>query len=375
MENTSLIEQGPIRPPNEAESLLIRVTRNCPWNRCLFCPVYKGEKFSKRSVEEVKRDIDEIAASLEQVRNIVEYSGVDEGTFNHIMRNHPELLSAVSWWYSKDRSVFLQDADSVILKTGEMLEILQHLLEKIPEVGRITTYARSRTLSHKSTEELKELKEAGLSRVHVGLESGCDEVLEYVKKGATSTQQVEAGKKVKEAGLILSHYIILGLGGRNKWREHAIKTAEVINQVDPDFIRVRSLALHSLAPLSEEYQAGRFNPMNDEEVVREERLLLENLEGITGTIYSDHILNLLEEVQGTFPEDRERMLEVIDNFLALSQEEKEIFILGRRTGIFRYLNDRFNSSGRERAKKILEQLRKQGTDTEEFVRELTLRYL
>ena len=341
MFRNTAIEQGPIRPPNEAESLLLRVTRNCPWNRCLFCPVYKGKKFSRRSLEEIKGDIDQLSGTLPR------------GNYN----------------------VFLQDADSLILKTEDLVEIINYLYQKLPGVSRVTSYARSRTLARKSVEELTRLKNAGLTRVHVGLESGCDEVLDFVKKGVTSAEQIEAGKRVKEAGLLLSHYIILGLGGKERWKEHAQDTAAVINAVNPDFIRVRTLTLRPNAPMAEEYHNGNFTHMEEEEMVEEEKLLVENLSNITSTLYSDHILNLLEGVQGTFPHDKEAMLKEIEEFRSLSSEEKTLFIVGRRAGILRYPADRHEPHLKKRVELILSDLEKQGVSPKDFLREMMLRYI
>lgn len=341
MQGIPAIEQGPIRPPNEAGSLLLRVARNCPWNRCLFCPVYKGEKFSRRSLEEIKEDIDKLSHSLP----------------------------------SGGYPVFLQDADSMILKTDDLAEIISYLFQKIPGIKRVTSYARSRTLSRKSVDDLSRLKEAGLSRVHVGLESGCDEVLDLVQKGVNSEEQVEAGKKVKEAGLLLSHYVLLGLGGKERWRQHAKKTAEVINAVNPHYIRIRTLALHPAAPLIEEYRKGNFTLMADEEIIEEEKHLIETLDGITGDLYSDHILNLLEEVQGTFPRDQGAMLRVLESFIFFSQQEKELFCVGRRAGIFKYLEDRKKPHLRAKAEGIVNELKKKGVSPKDFLRDLMLRYL
>lgn len=375
MKDYSVIEQGPIRPPSEAGSLLLRVSRNCPWNRCLFCPVYKEKKFSRRTVEEVKNDIDELAASIARLRNIVKDKGEDRSTLRDIVQRNPSLMTAASWIYGGEHSVFLQDADSLVLKTGDLVEIIDYLHQKIPGIGRVTTYTRSRTLSRKEIGELKQLRQAGLTRLHVGLESGSDEVLEFVKKGVSSDQQIEGGQKAKEAGFILSHYVMPGLGGKDLWKEHALETAKVINAVNPDYIRLRTLGIHPAAPLAGEYHQGNFVPLNDEEVVVEEKLLIENIEGVTSTLYSDHVLNLLEELQGVFPRDKEYMLGVAGEFLALPPEEQEMFCLGRRTGIYRFLEDRFEPSGRERVKKLLQELKQEGKDVNEFIRELMLRFL
>ena len=169
-----MYEQGVIRPPSEASSLLIRVTRNCPWNQCLFCPAYKGVKFSKRTVEEVKKDIDSMANEL---------------------RDYPGVKTA-----------FLQDADSLILPTDDLIAILDHLKERFPKIDRITTYARARTLSHKSVDDLRRLKQAGLTRIHTGMESGSTRVLKMIKKGITPEEAVTGGRHVMEAVIELSEY-------------------------------------------------------------------------------------------------------------------------------------------------------------------------
>ncbi len=374
------LEQGPIRPPNEAGSLLIRVTRNCPWNRCLFCPVYKKEKFSRRPLEEVKQEIDALAQTLEKIRAHWGEDGEDAGasngdTIRRMASQNPELITAASWLLRGERSVFLQDADSVIIKTEELTELIRYLYQKIPYIKRVTSYARSKTLFRKSVEELKALKSAGLTRLHVGLESGNDEVLDYVKKGVTSLEQLEAGIKVKKAGLTLSHYVILGLGGRKRWRVHAEDTARVINAVNPDFIRVRTLALPPYAPLTEEYRKGDFEAMQEEEIIQEEKMFIQSLKGITGTFFSDHFLNLLEEVQGAFPGDKDSMLKTIDSFLSLPPREKKLFCLGRRTGAFRYLEDRFDKASRQKVDRILRELEEKGMDPYDFIRDLSLRYL
>jgi len=176
-----MYEQGVIRPPSEANSLLLRVTRNCPWNQCLFCPAYKGTKFSRRTVDEVKKDIDAMAA---------EYRGY-----------------AV-------RTAFFQDGDSLLLPTADVLEILRYLKEKFPGIERVTTYARAPTLRKKSVEDLILLREAGLTRVHAGMESGSEKVLKMIKKGITPEDIVEGGRHVVEAGISLSEYIMPGVGGR-----------------------------------------------------------------------------------------------------------------------------------------------------------------
>jgi radical SAM superfamily enzyme YgiQ (UPF0313 family) len=343
-------EQGPIRPPSEAYSLLLRVTRNCPWNRCEFCHTYKGEKFSLRTVEEVKRDIDavrEIVSELKALSWQYGFGGEITASLVNLILQHPQhypdgFRSVVLWLYTGEKNIFLQDGNNLVLKTDDLMEILRYLKKTFPSIERVTSYARAKTVSKKTVEELQNLYRVGLSRIHIGLETGYDPLLQYMKKGVTVQEHIDAGKKVKESGISLSEYVILGLGGRGMWKEHAIETAKVLNQINPDFIRVRTLKVLRTMPLYEKIEKGEFTLLTDDEIVGEERLLVENLEGITSTFVSDHILNLLEEVEGKFPEEKGKMLARIDRYLALSSEEKANFRLGRRTGVYRSVDDLSN---------------------------------
>jgi radical SAM superfamily enzyme len=296
-----MVEQGVIRPPSEAGSLLVRVTRNCPWNRCLFCPAYKGVPFSKRSVEEVKADIDAMAG---------EHGG------------RAQMV----------KTAFLQDADSLILKTERILEILRYIKLRFPALERVTTYARATTLRRKSVEELVQLREAGLTRIHTGLESGSEKVLEMIRKGITPGDIVEGGRKVMSAGISLSEYIMPGVGGRDLSEEHARETARLLNRIEPDFIRVRTFALHPRSPMRKMVDEGTFVPMSDEEIVAEIRLLVASLDEIHSYFScGDYSPNLLMEVNGYLDESKDGMLAELDRFLALTPEQKKVYSLIRRT--------------------------------------------
>jgi len=299
-----MYEQGVIRPPSEATSLLVRVSRNCPWNQCVFCPAYKGTKFSKRTVDEVKKDIDAMA---------VEYGAV------------------------RVTSAFLQDADSLLLPTGDLIAILEYLREKFPKIDRITTYARARTLKRKSVDELRLLREAGLTRVHAGLESGSETVLKLIKKGLTPEEIVTGGRHVMDAGLELSEYVMPGIGGRALSQEHAIETAKVLNMVRPHFIRIRTFAMHPKSPMQRMVEEGTFVPMNDEETIGEIRLLVDHLDKMHSYFScNDFSLNLLMQVDGFLDEKKELMLRELDAFLALSERQKQVYILLQRSGYYRY---------------------------------------
>ena len=357
-------EQGPIRPPSEAHSLLLRVSRNCPWNRCEFCHIYKEKKFSLRTVEEVKKDIESVREIVSEVKALSWKQGfggeIVAPLVNFILQNpqhFPDGMRSVALWlYGEGKNVFLQDANSLVLKADSLIEILQYLKEYFPSVERITTYARAKTVSKMTVEELRDLYHAGLSRIHIGLESGYDPLLRYIKKGVTAQEHIDAGKKVKESGISLSEYVILGLGGKGMWREHAIETAKVLSQINPDFIRVRTLKVLEMMPLYQKVKNGEFILLNDDEIVLEEKLLIENLEGITSIFVSDHILNLLEEVEGKFPEEKKKMLSVIDRYLSLSTEEKMNFRLGRRAGIYRSMDDLSNLELRNQVENALRRI-------------------
>jgi hypothetical protein len=361
------IEQGPIRPPSEAHSLLLRVTRNCSWNRCEFCHIYKGQRFSPRTVKEVKKDIDFIHAIASQAQSAswnMGYGGVINGAVAKSILGSPQqypdgFRSVIFWLYSGGKNVFLQDANNLILRTKDLVEILTYLKKAFPSVERITTYSRARTISRKSVDELRELHDAGLSRVHVGLESGYDPILEYIQKGVTARELVIAGKKVKQSGISLSEYIMPGLGGKSMWREHAVETARLLNQINPDFIRVRTLKVLEIMPLHRKIEKGELELLSDDEMVAEQKLLIENLDGITSRFVSDHILNLLEELEGDLPEAKERMLAVIDRYMNLPQPERENFRLGRRAGFYRSLDDMENPELRARVDLIMRRIETQ----------------
>ena len=361
-------EQGPIRPPSEAKSLLIRVTRNCPWNKCAFCHSYHGTKFGIRSVEEVKADIREAGDMADQIREISWELGqngvVTRLVIDRIYRSDAfygdSFRQVAAWLYFGGESVFLQDADSIIIKTGDLVEIIAFIGEKFPDVKRITSYCRSHTARRKSIEEFRMLRDAGLTRIHIGLESGSDPVLKSIKKGSTAADHIEGGQKVVEAGISLSEYIIPGLGGDRWSRENALETARVINEINPDYVRMRSLQVRRGTDLYRMMKDGEFKPLGDEDVIREIRLFIENLDGIKSRIVSDHILNLLEELNGELPGDKEKLLGIIDRFFAMPEEDRLIYRLGRRKGIYTSLDDLSDTRAYNALKVVLEEYRREG---------------
>ena len=342
-------EQGPIRPPSEAYSLLIRVTRNCPWNKCKFCPVYKGEKFSLRPAAHVKKDIDTVHKHIKALQQMSDGSGrisreeIDAYNANLPANERQAFMAALNWYAAGMESVFLQDANSLIIKSQDMIEILRHLRDRFPAIVRITSYARSHTVSRIKDEELKAMRDAGLNRIHIGLESGSDEVLDMIRKGASKEKHIKAGQKVVRAGIELSEYIMPGLGGRALSRTHALETADALNQINPDYIRIRTLAIPSSVPLAEDYESGRFEKLTDYETIQELLLLLENLDGIQSKVKSDHILNLFQELEGKLPEDKGAMMETLRTFLNMPPHQRMLYQVGRRLGLFSRLTDLDNA--------------------------------
>lgn len=273
------------RPPSEASSFIIQATVGCPHNKCRFCNLYKGKRFKIRSVQEIKEDIDLGRA----------YYGDDV------------------------RTIFLADGNTILMKTPQLLEILNYAYQVFPQLERVTTYGSSQYIDLKSPADLLALKKAGLKRIHTGMETGFDPLLEEICKGSTSAHHIRAGQKVKEAGIELSEYIMIGLGGYKWTREHAAGSALVLNQINPDFIRLRTFVPTLGSQLGDDYIQGSFELLGPYDALKETRLLIENLE-VTGYLASDHYLNFWN-VSGQLPADKERMLAEIDYALTLPREK------------------------------------------------------
>ena len=374
-------EQGPIRPPSEAYSLLIRVTRNCPWNRCTFCPVYKESRFSIRPVDHVKRDIDTVHRSVEIIQKMAENHGnlsriaVREALGNNEQLDPGGLNAALSWFSGGMRSVFLQDANSLIINPSDFLEILLHLKKRFPWVERITSYARSHTIARIKDRDLKNIKDAGLNRIHIGLESGSDRVLKMAKKGVTKETHIKAGLKVKKAGMELSEYIMPGLGGKAYSEVHARETADALNRINPDFIRLRTLAIPNSVELYDDYAAGRFEKCTDLMMAKEILIFLESLNGITSVVKSDHILNLFQNLEGKLPRDKARMLDIIHRFLAMDPERQCVYQVGRRLGFFSRLRDMESPRRLAKAEKACRQFGMTPENVDEVIDELMKRFI
>ena len=269
----------PFRPPSEANSLLLRVTRGCPWNRCTFCSMYKGMKFEIRDLEEILEDI-ELAKDL---------------------------------YGDRIGTVFIGDSNSLVAKTEVLVNVLNALFTSFPHIQRVTSYARAKTIAKKPLEDLIKIRQAGLNRLHVGLETGDRELLKEIEKGATPEEMIEAGKKAKKAGFEYSLYVLLGIGGEEKWEQHARGTADVLNQIDPHFIRVRTFIPQPNSLIHEAMLRGNFKSPSPETILRETKLLLEEL-CVTSQFLSDHISNLLP-LHGKLPEDKKKMIQMIEKAL------------------------------------------------------------
>ena len=284
---------GPIyRPPSEANSLLVQATIGCPWNKCTFCMVYKkGPKFKIRPVKEIKED----------------------------------LLWAKQHYNNFVETVFFPSGNTIIMKTQDFVEIIEYTKKLFPNLKRITIYGSAQYIVRKGLEDLKKIAKAGLSRIHVGLESGDDVILKQVKKGSTKDIQIKAGKLVKQAGIQLSEYIMLGLGGKKRTKQHIKETVDALNKINPDFIRIRTFLPKINTPILEKIKTGAFQLLSPHEVLQETYTLIKNLK-VTSQIYSDHYTNYIQ-VNGKLPEDKENILKTIQK--ALKRDEKtfrEVYI-------------------------------------------------
>jgi len=280
-----IYEHPPYRPPSEAGSILLRVTRGCPWNRCTFCSMYTQTPFERRPVEEVLRDIE----------------------------------AAARYYGSNSPTVFIGDSNSLVLGTAALEKILNHVYANFPGVRRVTSYARARTLCKKALPDLQRIRAAGLTRLHIGLETGDPELLDEICKGATPGQMVAGCLRAKAAGFEVSLYVLAGIGGEKKWRQHAEGTAAVLNRINPHFIRIRTFVPRPPAPLWEAVQADRFELAAPDTILKEQRRLIELL-AVSSAYLSDHVSNYLP-LNGTLPQDKSRLLEIVDS--ALEEIEKD----------------------------------------------------
>ncbi len=327
---------GAIRPPSEANSLLIQVTNGCTWNRCKFCRLYRHTKFRAYPVDSIKEDIDKMALWAERVEAHFSGSWDIDGINRELAGLEDEedrqcFYTVVNWLLSGGENVFLQDGNTMALSGGRLSDILIHLKRTFPRIKRITSYGRAENLSRISEEEFAELKEAGLDRIHSGYESGSDRVLKRINKGVTQEQQIIAGKAVKKGGIELSIYFMPGIGGKDLSEDNAVGTADVINKVKPDYVRIRTAAVKPGTELYDEWEKGDFEICSDDDKIMEIRTIIELSHDSSETyIVSDHMVNLLQGIEGKLS-DRDVLLAGIDSYLKRPEDERRVFQLLRRT--------------------------------------------
>ena len=295
-ESGSCPELPPYRPPSEADSVLVRVTRGCAWNRCGFCDMYKQTRFERRPLEDIRRDV---------------------AAWGNL---HPRA-----------RSVFLADSDS--LKHPDLVEIVAEVKRVLPQAERITSYVRLTTLRSMAPEKLAALREAGLSRLHAGLESGSPAVLERVRKALRPDLAIEGSRRALEAGFELSLYILSGLGGEDDFEEHARESGRLVARIWPHFLRLRSLMLLPGTPLAEEWRQGTFRAASPLTRLREVRAMIEELDPPPSlphdlVVASDHFSNIVwadrrqvfSGIDGRLPADCAAIFDELDRAIALVRD-------------------------------------------------------
>lgn len=333
---TKAFRIGPIRPPSEADSLLLQVTRGCTWNKCKFCQLYRHTTFKAYSVDSIKEDIDNMRYLADIIMTYKNDDGWDIDGLNMKMAEFDsaemESFYMLANWLIRDNgNVFLQDGNTTALSGGRLSDVIIYLKQAFPQIKRITSYGRAQNLAKTSAEEFAELKEAGLDRIHSGYESGSDEVLKLINKGVTQAEEIRAGKNIKAGGIELSVYFMPGVGGKDLSEENARGMTEVLNEVNPDYIRIRTAAVKPFTGLDEDFRNGTYILASEDDKVREIRYLIENSSNIDTYLVSDHILNLLQYVEGSLRSDKEKMLGWIDDYLSMDEYDKRLFQAARRT--------------------------------------------
>ena len=269
-----------IRPPSEAFSFLLPVTIGCSHNKCTFCGSYLGIKFQIRKLEDIKQYIDQVA------------------------RNY-------SW---SVRRVFLENGDALIAPQPLLVAVLKYLNEKFPYLERVGTYATPKSVLKKSLDELKELNRLGLSIAYLGVETGDQELLKKVGKGATYEQIVEAGRRLKQAGITTSVTVILGLGGIEGGEKHAVATGKILTEIDPDFAGALTIMLVPGTPLYQDWKEGRFSLISPFQALKEMKLIIENSDFTDCFFTANHASNYLP-IKAKLPEQKEELIKLIDDIL------------------------------------------------------------
>jgi len=341
-----------------------------------------NQKFSTRPVEEIKADIDQIALMRRDLLGWLQDGAPrNYGVIEEELSCLPEeiaqrYLYVLHWISGGEKSVFLQDANTMILSFDKLREILLYLRKKFPKVERVTSYARVDALLKFSTEQLAELKEAGLNRIHSGYESGSDKVLKLINKGCTKAQEIEVGLKVKASGIELSVYYMPGVGGKDLSDENALETADVVNKINPDFVRIRTFIPKPGTELADDINAGRMKACTDAEKMLELKKMIENIDDSDGYLYNDHVMNLFEDVKGNMKTDKEKMLSVFAAFEKLDVSAQRKYQTARRMGMVNSLShmDLLDAEQHEKINMYLSQI-----DTDEkfdaFIQRLLRRFI
>jgi radical SAM superfamily enzyme YgiQ (UPF0313 family) len=269
-----------IRPPSEANSILLQVTVGCSRNKCTFCGAYQGERFKIKSDEIIMADIDFAATHCQ-----------------------------------RQRRVFLCDGDAMIIPQKRLVRILTEIRRQLPWVTRVGAYANAKSLKMKTPEELKVLRENGLGIAYMGLETGDDATLKAINKGADARLMIEMGQKARKAGIKLSITVLLGLAGRERSQVHARETGRVLSAIDPEYVGALSLMLVPGTPLYDDHQAGRFELIAPEEMLAELRTMIAETHQTQGMFHANHASNYLP-IRARMPKDKERTLALIDSALA-----------------------------------------------------------
>ncbi|WP_251859432.1 radical SAM protein [Clostridium sp. Marseille-Q2269] len=267
------------RPPSEANSLILQITIGCSHNKCSFCSMYKNEKFRVRELKDIFEDLEESQK-----------------------------------YYRRIEKVFLADGDALCLKTENLKKILLKIKETQPYCRRVGIYATAKDVLRKTVEELKELRELGLGIIYMGLESGSAEILEDINKDVTIDEYVEACKKTKASGIKSSITVISGLGGKEKWKKHAVETGKILSLMDPDYVGLLTLLLDEDTEMTEQVKRGEITLLKPEEIMRETKLMLENMNVSNCVFRSNHASNYVA-LGGTLPQDKEKLIKIIENIL------------------------------------------------------------
>ncbi len=318
--------------------MLLRFTRNCPWNHCTFCAMYKTKKFQLRPITEIKADMDAMALLAQELKSasitLGQGGNITREAVISLMEKTPKLdyhqgfSMLVHWLMAGGKTAFIQDGNSMIMKTDDLIAALDHLKTTFPAINRVTTYARARTLVQKSSTDLLAIRKAGLDRLHLGLETGDDNLLKKIKKGVTSEGQIQGGQKAMAAGFQVSEYWMLGLGGKELTQAHAENTARVLNAVNPHYIRSRPFRAIANTPLHSQIQAGDVHLLSPREQLMELKQMILALE-VTSKVCFDHAGNNWRNAQGRmlfthdyegykFPDQKPKVLDLIEEGLTSS---------------------------------------------------------